>query len=146
MIIHKAHLQKIDQEDKKIVGNTYIIKKRYDQHVIWFIARLAKKKMDVYAIFNGANVHYYYFDEYFTLERDGKQGEINVPYMYPYTGFFPDCKEFNLFSIEFFTLRSISSSLKKNIHIHHFLQCKPEFQAKTKIPGELIHYYIEEYI
>lgn len=149
MIHHRDLLDKIEIEDEKIVGNTYIVKKQYSGTIIWFIAKLESKYFDVGTTFYGVEIHYYYFDDYSVYEVDGNLSPLNnanITYRAPYTAYVPDSQDLQLYSVEFYRIKPMPSSIQNQIRRRAFLRVKPEFERKTKIPALLIHYLIEEYI
>jgi len=149
MLHHADLLDKIEIEDKKVVGNTYIVKKQYSDTMIWFVAKLESKHFDVGTTFYGAAIHYYYFEDYSIYEVDGNLSPLNnanITYRAPYTAYVPDSQDVQLYSVEFYRIKPMLSSIQNQIRRYAFLRVKLEFERKTKIPSLLIHYLVEEYI
>jgi hypothetical protein len=149
MLHHPDLLMKIENEDKKVVGNTYIVKKQYQGTIIWFIAKLESKYFYVGTTFYGSAIHYYYFEDYYIYEIDGNPSPLNnanSTYRAPYTAYVPDSQDVQLYSVEFYRIKPMPLSIQNQIRRHAFLRVKPEFERKTKIPSLLIHFLVEEYI
>ena len=134
MIHHSDLLMKIEDEDKKVVGNTYIVKKQYSDTMIWFIAKLASKHFDVGTTFYGSAIHYYYFEDYYIYEIDGNPSlnNANATYRAPYTAYDPDSHDVQLYSVEFYRIKPMISSIQNQIRRHAFLRVKSEFEKKRR--------------
>jgi len=144
---HLDHYDKVDKEDNRIIGNTYLLIKKhfyFRRETTIFFARLIRKHFNASITSNHSLVHHHYFDQQVRICENGR---LEHDYAIPYTtSYVPSCDHLQLYSTEFYKKKPISASLKRDIHVRSFLQIKSAFEKKTGIPEAVITTFIEAYI
>ena len=144
---HLDHYDKVEKEDNRIIGKTYLIIKKYFYYrneTTMFFARLLRKQFNVGIAFNHSFVHHHYYDQSMYI---CKNGTLDYDYVVPFTtSYVPPCDHIHLYSTEFYKKKPIAACLKKEIHVRSFLQIKSVFEEKTGLPEDIISTWIEHYI
>jgi hypothetical protein len=138
------------------IGNTYKVKKEYHCHtpgkneIFMFTAKLSRIKYYADITYLHSHIHNFYFDTYFDVYQNDtfiySDSSDNIPFQAPFTYYSKTECHPTLYSVELYTMNSMPTELKNEIHRYHFRNTVHKFEEKTRVPMDIITNVIVNFI